>query len=222
MSPASRAALAAFLEARVQTLHPKAHARQRMVLASWLVELRLSELSQARNQETSGSVQRDTMAAALLQDQLVETLRRLQRDLHVQTTTSLLAAHGCSEVLLEWSILVGDYERMMSHYIGQRDWSAAIRTLNEIPDDGTGFAAQLFYRFSPTLIRHRDIELEQAWRHARFLDAQGLLPAMMAYVDARRAEKQAREMLAEHKYAAADAAAIKAAAGGRYGALDYL
>lgn len=53
-------------------------------------------------------------------------LRYLQDNLDRATVFDLISSHGRSELLLHYASVIGDYGRIVAHWIQEEDWQAAL------------------------------------------------------------------------------------------------
>lgn len=59
------------------------------------------------------------------------TLNHLsQANLHRQTVYELILSHGRTDVLLHYATIVGDFQRVVEHYVMNEEWVKAVDQLN--------------------------------------------------------------------------------------------
>lgn len=51
--------------------------------------------------------------------------------LHKSTTYKLMASHGRNEELLYYATIIGDHERVVSHWVVEKNWSKALEVLSK-------------------------------------------------------------------------------------------
>lgn len=92
------------------------------------------------------------------------------------TIYDLLASHGDVDNMVYFSVIMQDYERVVSHYCQHDDYSAALDVLSKHCDD------KLFYKFSPVLMQHIPKKVVDAWiQMGNRLDPKNLIPALVNY-----------------------------------------
>ncbi|KAJ0027124.1 hypothetical protein NQD34_018124 [Periophthalmus magnuspinnatus] len=92
------------------------------------------------------------------------------------TIYDLLASHGNVDDMVYFSVVMQDYERVISHYCQHDDFAAALDVLSKHCD------AKLFYKFSPVLMQHIPKKVVDAWiQMGKRLDPKRLIPALMNY-----------------------------------------
>ncbi|KAG8011196.1 Vacuolar protein sorting-associated protein 18-like protein [Nibea albiflora] len=78
--------------------------------------------------------------------------------------------------MVYFSVVMQDYERVISHYCQHDDYSAALDVLSKHCDQ------KLFYKFSPVLMQHIPKKVVDAWiQMGKRLDPKKLIPALMNY-----------------------------------------
>ena len=118
-----------------------------------------------------------------------------QRHLSRGTTFALISAHGQLDQLLHYATLCGDWERVLSHHVQQRDAPAALEVLTSLvraasgggPDyEGAAMEVErLLEMFSPELIELAPSHTVDVWIAAEFVDPLKALPALMRYDESR-------------------------------------
>lgn len=136
---------------------------QRIMLASWLVELYMAELSRM---DDPGSTQ-VKFAVDDSNDSSVKTHRRLsvvreeyeafvlkhKADLDRQTTCEIVSAYGREEELLCFAETIEDYNYILHYWISWEQWKEAIGVLAKQTD------LEVFYKYSTVLILHAATDL---------------------------------------------------------------
>ena len=96
-----------------------------------------------------------------------------------QTTYTLIASHGLVEEMLYFAKLVGDYERVITHYIQAGQFVQALATMRQQS------RVEVYYRFSPVLMEKIPYETVTAWIAEKALEPKQLIPSIMKYDSAR-------------------------------------
>lgn len=143
------------------------------LLVTWLAELYLNRLGQL---ESDGN-------SIIFQETREEFRHFLSNSKHKEclfnnrsTIYDLLASHGNVDDMVYFSVVMQDYERVISHYCQHDDYSAALDVLSKHCDQ------KLFYKFSPVLMQHIPKKVVDAWiQMGKRLDPKKLIPALMNY-----------------------------------------
>jgi hypothetical protein len=113
------------------------------MLATWLVELYLSKINQLEDFTSSAMSTTDlisTQASTVpdykqqqedIEDEFKTFLETYKGHLHKPTTYKLIASHGRSSAMLYYADLIGDYDRVISHWIIEQDWAKALEVLGK-------------------------------------------------------------------------------------------
>ncbi|XP_064195688.1 vacuolar protein sorting-associated protein 18 homolog [Anguilla rostrata] len=144
------------------------------LLVTWLTELYLNRLGRL---ESSGA------ESAILQEARQEFRGFLSSSKHKEcfynnrsTIYDLLASHGNVDDMVYFSVIMQDYERVISQHCQHDDYGAALEVLSKHCDQ------KLFYKFSPVLMQHIPGKVVDAWiQMGKRLDAKKLIPALMNY-----------------------------------------
>ncbi|KAG7461333.1 hypothetical protein MATL_G00208930 [Megalops atlanticus] len=166
-------ALKEFLLKKLNNLKP-AEKTQITLLVTWLTELYLNRLGHLESSGAEGT---------LLQEARHEFRGFLSSPRHKEcfynnrgTIYDLLASHGNVDDMVYFSVIMQDYERVISHHCQHDDYGAALEVLSKHCDD------KLFYKFSPVLMQHIPKKVVDAWiQMGKRLDAKRLIPALVNY-----------------------------------------
>lgn len=124
-----------------------------MMLATWLVEIYLSKISQledmASAERAADDVENFRAEKGLIEDDLRQFLStykvctavvsvRLpqlicgsQDNLDARTVFDLLASHGRDEMTLYFASVVGDHDRIVTYWILEEGWTEALQALSK-------------------------------------------------------------------------------------------
>ncbi|TPX38727.1 hypothetical protein SeLEV6574_g07674 [Synchytrium endobioticum] len=200
LAKAERDALKQFLLGKLQRT-PRQDVTQLTLLCTWLVELMLSKLNALRDnvEELSYSVtrQKELSDNQSEVDQELEdlkaNLRRAAEEekfalnefrqflitykdwLDRKTVYSLLSSHDRTQETLFYAELIGDSERIVSHWINVEDWTEGLKALENQP------SVDLYYKYSPILIQHVAQDTVTAWIKESNLNSRHLIPALLKY-----------------------------------------
>ncbi|XP_076873703.1 vacuolar protein sorting-associated protein 18 homolog [Brachyhypopomus gauderio] len=144
------------------------------LLVTWLTELYLNRLGQLeldKAQIDLFQVTREEFRSFLCSTRFKECFFNNR-----STIYDLLASHGNVEDMVYFSVIMQDYERVISHYCQHDDYSAALEVLSKHCDE------KLFYKFSPVLMQHIPKKVVDAWiQMGNRLDPKKLIPALVNY-----------------------------------------
>ncbi|KAJ8378135.1 hypothetical protein AAFF_G00247730 [Aldrovandia affinis] len=167
-------ALREFLLKKLASLKP-AERTQITLLVTWLTELFLNRL---------GRLEKGGGADGHVRQEARQEFRGfLGGSRHKEcfynnrgTIYDLLASHGAVDDMVYFSVVMQDYERVVSHHCRHDDYGAALEVLARHCDEA------LFYKFSPVLMQHIPGDVVDAWiRMGKRLDAKRLIPALVNY-----------------------------------------
>ncbi|XP_060772299.1 vacuolar protein sorting-associated protein 18 homolog [Neoarius graeffei] len=164
-------ALKEFLFRKLDNLKPS-EKTQITLLVTWLTELYLNRLGQL-----------EVVDKSTFQETREEFRNFLCSVKHKEcfynnrsTIYDLLASHGNVEDMVYFSVIMQDYERVISHHCQHDDYDAALDVLSKHCDE------KLFYKFSPVLMQHIPKKVVDAWiQMGNRLDPKQLIPALVNY-----------------------------------------
>ncbi|KAG0029033.1 hypothetical protein BGZ81_004192 [Podila clonocystis] len=173
-----RDALRSYLLAKVDKLR-KGDITQKTIICTWLVEIYLSKLNQLEDLAASSAADSDVQnlmaEQSVLEDEFKAFLETNKMYLDKKTTYKLLASHGRTEQLLFYAILIGDYERVISHWIQEKNYKNALEVLSKQESLDT------YYRFSPVLMENAPYDTVSVWMRQPNLNPRNLIPSLLKY-----------------------------------------
>jgi hypothetical protein len=114
-------------------------------VATWLVEIYLAKINQyhemgssvaytstlhdSTNKKDQSAVDYYRQKEHQAKHELKQLLETYQDYLHKDTVYKLVASHGHNAELIYYATLIGDDEKVMSHYITERNWIKALEIL---------------------------------------------------------------------------------------------
>ncbi|CAG7852334.1 Vacuolar protein sorting-associated protein 18 homolog [Serendipita indica DSM 11827] len=171
-----RDALQYYLVARLSRTR-KTDLTQRMMLATWLVEFYLGKYNDLDDLIASESAAHDVedlkAERAMLDKDLKTFFETYRENLDRQTVYDLILSHGRTEVFLYYATIIGDFQRVVSHWILEEEWEKAINVISSQED------LDLYYRYASVLIRQAPKLTVDAWIRQPTLDAARLIPALL-------------------------------------------
>ncbi|WFD31616.1 hypothetical protein MSPP1_002655 [Malassezia sp. CBS 17886] len=176
--------------------HPASATTQRLMLATWLLEMYLAEMNLCEDGGGRGADGVGTGTPAALADNAKapadgaeapatteETLRRaalalfhrhhtaLDRD----ATFSLIGRHGRTDMWLAYANAIHDHSRIVQRWLRECRWADALDAL------GKQSSTDLYYESACTLLRHAPAETVACWMRNPALDPCRLMPALLQH-----------------------------------------
>ncbi|TDL28590.1 DigA protein [Rickenella mellea] len=172
-----RDALRYYLISRLERTR-KTDVTQRMMLATWLLEIYLSKCNELEDVIASESVSHDVdnlqAERTVLEEELRQFLETYKSNLDTKTVYELIQSHGRTEVYLHFATVIGDFERVVEHWILEEEWLKAIDVLNRQTN------LELYYRFGPVLMCQAPKETVDSWLRQEKINATRLVPALLS------------------------------------------
>ncbi|KAJ6574972.1 Pep3/Vps18/deep orange family-domain-containing protein [Mycena capillaripes] len=171
-----RDSLRSYLISRLERTR-KADVTQRMMLATWLVEFYLSKCNELDDVVASESVSHDVdnlqAERAILEDDLRQFFETYKSNLEPETVYELIQGHGRTDMYLHFATVIGDFQRVIEHWVLEEEWTKAIDVINRQTD------LELYYRFGPVLMRQAPKETVDSWLKQPALDPLRLVPSLL-------------------------------------------
>ncbi|KAF8213189.1 Pep3/Vps18/deep orange family-domain-containing protein [Mycena galopus ATCC 62051] len=171
-----RDSLRSYLTSRLERTR-KTDITQRMMLATWLVEFYLSKCNELDDVVASESVSHDVdnlqAERVILEDDLRQFLETYKGNLEPETVYELIQGHGRTDMYLHYATVIGDFQRVIEHWILEEEWTKAIDVINRQTD------LELYYRFGPVLMRQAPKETVDSWLKQPTLDPLRLVPSLL-------------------------------------------
>lgn len=174
-------ALRSYLLVKLSTLK-KSSIMQRMLLASWLVELFMAKLNllddtiSTKAELTEGMTATDTKKQLpKVRQDFQEFTKKYKSDLDRKTTYEIISSHGREEELLHFANVVDDYNYVIAYWIQRERWQEAMAVLKKQTE------LEMFYRYSTVLMAHVAMDLVEVMMRQTNLDAKRIIPALLNY-----------------------------------------
>ncbi|SPO02765.1 probable DigA protein [Cephalotrichum gorgonifer] len=155
---------------------------QRMMVASWLVEVFMAKLNSLDDtimteaelaEDLNPAQSRELLKSVRKEYQ--EFINRYKDDLDRKTVYDIISSHGREEELLYFANSVDDYNYVLSYWVQRERWAEALNVLKKQKDPN------VFYQYSGVLMTRVATELvEVLMRHAD-LKPRNLIPALLEY-----------------------------------------
>lgn len=104
------------------------------MLATWLVEFYLSKCNELDDVVAAESISQDVAnlqtERAILEEDLRHFFETYKANLEPSVVYELIQGHGRTDMYLHYATIIGDFERVIEHWIMEEEWSKAIDVLN--------------------------------------------------------------------------------------------
>ncbi|KAJ3023908.1 UNVERIFIED_CONTAM: hypothetical protein HDU68_008416, partial [Siphonaria sp. JEL0065] len=180
-------ALKQFLVKKAETLRLN-ESTQMTILCMWILELLVHELdvSETKLHAANALLYADANLArgqpnvnshesSNLREELRQFIVKHKGSIDIEGTFTLFSSHGRTQEMLFLAEEIGDYDRIINHWITKKEWMKALDILNRQNSDG------FFYKFSSVLIEAIPVDLINCWIQHPNLDPKNLLPALLKY-----------------------------------------
>ncbi|KAF2474245.1 uncharacterized protein BDR25DRAFT_332370 [Lindgomyces ingoldianus] len=174
-------ALRKYLLTKLSTLK-KSAVMQRVMIATWLVELFMSKLNTLDDTITTKAELSESMNTAETQDKLSVIRKEYQdfatkyrTDLDRKTVYEVISSHGREEELLFFATIVNDYNYVLAYWVQRERWQESLDVLKKQTNP------DIFYKYSSVLMAHVPVDLVEIMMRQANLDAQKLIPAFLNY-----------------------------------------
>lgn len=164
------------------TTYKKSSIMQRIMIASWLVEIFMSKLNSLDDTIITKAELSETLNPAQTRDQL-DTIRtefqdfvkKYKADLDRKTTYDIISSHGREDELLYFASAVNDYNYVLGYWMQRERWKEVLDVLKRQTEP------EIFYRYSSGLITHVAVELVEILMRHDDLKTRNLIPALLNY-----------------------------------------
>lgn len=174
-------ALRKYLLSQLST-YKKTSVMQRIMVASWLVELFMSKLNSLDDNIATKAELTEGATTVEIQDQLGSVRTEFQdfvnkhkADLDKKTVYDVISSHGREEELLFFATVTNDYNYVLSYWIQREKWTEALNVLQRQSEP------DVFYKYSSVLMTHAPTGLIEILMRQTNLDPERLIPALLNY-----------------------------------------
>ncbi|TPX64225.1 hypothetical protein SpCBS45565_g06048 [Spizellomyces sp. 'palustris'] len=203
-----REALKHYLFQKLERLRSQ-DATQITLISTWLVEIFINRLNVLRDKVSDAAATVETLSRnaeategledarskkktleeeeAIAIDEFKQFLRKYKTRLDRDTTSKIIASHGRTQELLYFLELMGDYEKVVTHWVQERQWQSALDVL------ARQTSVDLYYKFSPILMEYAPYETVNTWIRQPNLNPRNLIPALLKYEVVRSTGKKGTE-----------------------------
>jgi hypothetical protein len=174
-------ALRKYLWTKLST-YKKSYVMQRVMIASWLVEVFMAKLNQLDDTittkaqlvtQTSTAETKDELA--MVRSEYQEFVNKCKGDLDRKTTYDVISSHGREQELLTFAMAINDHNFVLSYWIQRERWSEALDVLKKQTDPS------IFYKYSSVLMTHVPKDLVDIMMRHTDLKPRNLIPALLNY-----------------------------------------
>ncbi|KAJ6146841.1 hypothetical protein N7497_008823 [Penicillium chrysogenum] len=162
--------------------YKKASLMQRIMVASWLVELFMSKLNSLDDNIATKAELAEGTSTGEIKDQLgsiradfQEFVNSHKADLDKKTVYDIISSHGREEELLFFATATNDHNYVLSYWIQREKWLEALKVLQRQSE------ADVFYKYSSVLMTHKPTDLVDILMRQTNLDPERLIPALLNY-----------------------------------------
>lgn len=174
-------ALRKYLLTKIAT-YKKSYVMQRIMIASWLVEIFMSKLNSLDDTITTKAQLTEGANTAETKDELgavrkefQDFVNRYKTDLDRKTTYDIISSHGREQELLAYATAIEDSDYILSYWIQRERWQEALDVLKKQQDP------EIFYRYSSVLMAHVATDLVDILMRHTDLNPRKLIPALLNY-----------------------------------------
>lgn len=174
-------ALRKYLLSQLST-YKKTSVMQRLMVASWLVELFMSKLNSlddniaTKAELTEGATTGDIKdELGTIQAEFREFVNSHKADLDKKTVYDIISSHGREGELLFFATVTNDYNYVLSYWIQREKWTEALDVLQRQSEP------DVFYKYSSVLMTHAATGLIEILMRQTNLDPEKLIPALLNY-----------------------------------------
>ncbi|KAL7419717.1 tethering complex subunit [Cryptotrichosporon argae] len=183
-----RDALRLYLAGRLERLD-RADKTQRMMLATWLVEIYLSKCNTLEDviaaEAATSDVDNLMAEKEIMEEELQTFLEESKNDLDPKIVYELVLSHGRTDLYLFYANLNKDHAKVVQHWIAEEQWRKAVDALNRQS------SLDLYYDVASILMRHAPKETVDAWIRQPALSPRRLIPALQTQQAVPAASSQA-------------------------------
>ncbi|KAI1467013.1 Pep3/Vps18/deep orange family-domain-containing protein [Daldinia caldariorum] len=163
------------------TTYKKSSTMQRMMIATWLVEIFMAKLNSLEDsitveaESTGRNAKESRHQLNAVRSEFQDFVSRHKFDLDRKTTYDVISSHAREDELLFFADAVNDYNYVLSYWVQRERWTEALNVLKKQTDP------EVFYRYSSVLMTQVGHELvEIMMRHPK-LEPRKIIPALLDY-----------------------------------------
>jgi hypothetical protein len=160
------------------------HSMQRIMVASWLVEVFMSRLNSLEDQLSTisshahaSSTSPESLKAQLarVEEEYQLFVNKYKEDLDRKTTYEIISSHGRQQELLYYANSIQDYSYVLAYWVQRGKWLGALDVLKRQTDPA------MFYKYSSVLMANVPMETVDILMRQSNLKPRNLIPALLNY-----------------------------------------
>lgn len=162
--------------------YKKSSTMQRVMIASWLVEIFMSKLNSLDDNITTKAQLTEKANTADIKDELSVIRKefgafvvKYKADLDRNTTYEIISSHGREQELLSYATAIDDYNYVLGYWVQRERWQESLNVLKQQTDP------VIFYNYSSVLMAHVATELVDILMRHPDLNPRNLIPALLNY-----------------------------------------
>ncbi len=162
--------------------YKKSAVMQRMMIASWLVEVFMAKLNSLEDTIITKAELSESLSPAQTKEQMASVtseyqdfISKYKSDLDRKTVYDVISSHGREEELLFFANTINDYNYVLSYWVQRERWTEALDVLKKQTD------ADAFYRYSSVLMTHAAPDLVDILMRQANLNPRNLVTALLEY-----------------------------------------
>ncbi|EWC45613.1 hypothetical protein DRE_05174 [Drechslerella stenobrocha 248] len=174
------AALRKYLLTKLSSL-PKTSIMQRVMVATWLVEVFMSALNtlddklSAKTETNTDLVHNTTSQLDAVRDEYSDFVTRYKNELDKKTTYEVISSHGRETELLYFASAIKDWNYVLNYWVQRENWQEALAVLKKQTEP------DMFYKYASVLITNVSVETVDILTRQSNLDPNRLIPALLMY-----------------------------------------
>ncbi|KAJ3516463.1 hypothetical protein NLJ89_g1114 [Agrocybe chaxingu] len=141
------------------------------------VEFYLSKCNELDDIVASESVSQDVenlrAERTIVEDDLRHFFETYRANLDKETVYDLIQGHGRTDMYLFYATTIGDFQRVVEHWVLEEQWTKAIEVISRQSD------VELYYRFGPVLMHQAPKETVDSWLRQSSIDPLRLVPSLL-------------------------------------------
>ncbi|KAK6219020.1 hypothetical protein LQW54_002522 [Pestalotiopsis sp. IQ-011] len=164
------------------TTYKKAQVMQRMMIATWLVEIFMAKLNSLEDTikteaELVENLNTDQSKEQLstIREEFQSFVNKHKSDLDRKTIYDVISSHAREEELLYFANATNDYNYVLSYWVQRERWAEALNVLKKQTDP------EVFYRYSSVLMTQVGHELVEIMMRHPSLKPRNIIPALLDY-----------------------------------------
>ena len=174
-------ALRKYLLVKLAT-YKKGSTMQRVMIASWLVELYMAKLNAIDDTINTKAELVENVDVAdtnelltKIQTEFRDFVNKNKSDLDQKTTYDIISSHAREEELLIYATAINDWNFVLSYWIQREKWSEALDVLKKQTEPS------IFYKYSSVLMTHEPNQLVDILMRHTDLNPRNIVPALLNY-----------------------------------------